>query len=307
MQLLPGENSARTFVNAVRQAVRAITNSLGTQDIAVDVLAATVLINGVSAERATFVSSLRATNVLESLKFEELGTKLIDEGARTLGSRDMDSSKALSASAPPSGKKPNDAADKQAPACPLCSLLSARIPGLHVARVNHPMHPSTCWMAREAERYFKSDRPHRSDKQQQQQSLDVSATAVRQPTSAQQQAHGRRTVVADAVVASGRVGSLSRDEYVQRRLAAEAEYDALSASAAALSATGPRARAGIPATSTPLPTDASTWPWSSTPMTQSGVLLSLRAALSGPPHSLPPLPQKPLRRLSYGTRPVRTA
>jgi hypothetical protein len=56
-------------------------------DIAIDELAATVLINGVSPDRATFGSSLRATNVLESLKFEELGTKLIDEGARTLGSR----------------------------------------------------------------------------------------------------------------------------------------------------------------------------------------------------------------------------
>ena len=44
MPALPGENSARTFVNAARQAVRAITNSLGSKDIAVDVLAATVLI-----------------------------------------------------------------------------------------------------------------------------------------------------------------------------------------------------------------------------------------------------------------------
>ena len=252
MPALPGDNSARTFVNAARQAVRAITNSLGSKDIAVDVLAATVLINGVSPDRAAFVSSLRATNVLESLKFEELGTKLIDEGARTLGSRDMDGSKALSASAPPLGKKPNDSADKDAPACPLCSLLSAKVPGLVVARANHPL--TSCWMAREAERYFRSDRPHRSGKQQQhqqqqqQQSLDVSATAVRRPTSAQQQqAHGRRTVVADAVVASGSARStmttLSRDEYVQRRLAAEAEYDALAASATALSATGSRAGA----------------------------------------------------------------
>jgi hypothetical protein len=252
MPALPGDNSARTFVNAARQAVRAITNSLGSKDIAVDVLAATVLINGVSPDRAAFVSSLRATNVLESLKFEELGTKLIDEGARTLGSRDMDGSKALSASAPPLGKKPNDPADKDAPACPLCSLLSAKVPGLVVARANHPL--TSCWMAREAERYFRSDRPHRSGKQQQhqqqqqQQSLDVSATALRRPTSAQQQqAHGRRTVVADAVVASGSARStlttLSRDEYVQRRLAAEAEYDALAASATALSATGSRAGA----------------------------------------------------------------
>ena len=54
-QPLPGENSARTFVNAVRQAVRAITNSLGTQDIAVDVLAATVLINGVSYQSYSHV------------------------------------------------------------------------------------------------------------------------------------------------------------------------------------------------------------------------------------------------------------
>jgi hypothetical protein len=111
-------------------------------------------------------------------------------------------------SAPPLGKKPNDSADKDAPACPLCSLLSAKVPGLVVARANHPL--TSCWMAREAERYFRSDRPHRSGKQQQhqqqqqQQSLDVSATALRRPTSAQQQqAHGRRTVVADAVVASG--------------------------------------------------------------------------------------------------------
>ena len=163
MPALPGDNSARTFVNAARQAVRAITNSLGSKDIAVDVLAATVLINGVSPDRAAFVSSLRATNVLESLKFEELGTKLIDEGARTLGSRDMDGSKALSASAPPLGKKLNDSADKDAPACPLCSLLSAKVPGLVVARANHPL--TSCWMAREAERYFRSDRPHRSGKQ----------------------------------------------------------------------------------------------------------------------------------------------
>jgi hypothetical protein len=167
MPALPGDNSARTFVNAARQAVRAITNSLGSKDIAVDVLAATVLINGVSPDRAAFVSSLRATNVLESLKFEELGTKLIDEGARTLGSRDMDGSKALSASAPPLGKKLNDSADKDAPACPLCSLLSAKVPGLVVARANHPL--TSCWMAREAERYFRSDRPHRSGKQQQHQ------------------------------------------------------------------------------------------------------------------------------------------
>ena len=56
--------------------------------------------------------------MLESLKFEELGTKLIDEGARTLGSPDMDGSKALSASAPPLGKKPNDSADKECPRVP---------------------------------------------------------------------------------------------------------------------------------------------------------------------------------------------
>jgi hypothetical protein len=178
MPALPGDNSARTFVNAARQAVRAITNSLGSKDIAVDVLAATVLINGVSPDRAAFVSSLRATNVLESLKFEELGTKLIDEGARTLGSRDMDGSKALSASAPPLGKKPNDSADKDAPACPLCSLLSAKVPGLVVARANHPL--TSCWMAREAERYFRSDRPHRSGKQQQHQQQHASGLASSQ-------------------------------------------------------------------------------------------------------------------------------
>ena len=107
---LPGENSARTFVNAVRQAARAIVNSLGTDDIAIDVLGATVLINGVSTERGAFVSSLRATNVLETMKFEELGTKLIEEGARTLAPRDVDGSKALSASALPLSKPTDGAA-----------------------------------------------------------------------------------------------------------------------------------------------------------------------------------------------------
>jgi hypothetical protein len=103
-------------------------------------------------------------------------------------------------------------------------------------------------MVREAKRYFKSDRPHRSDKQQQhqqqqqQQSLDVSATAARRPTyvcpTTSAWSSNGSYIVADAVVASGSARSplstLSRDEYIQHRLAAEAEFDALSASVTAL-------------------------------------------------------------------------
>ena len=248
----PGENSARTFVNAVRQAARAIVNALGTKDIAVDVLGATVLVNGVSSERSAFVSSLRATNALESMGFEELGTKLIEEGARTLPPRDVDGSKALSASALPPSKEPTDGGDKQASACPLCSLISARVPGLVVARANHSL--ASCWMVRETERYFRSDRPHRSDKQRQQQQQlhprDTSATAARRsaPMQLQQQAYDRRVAVADAAIAPDflkpSMPALSRSEYVQRRLAAEADFDAMSAAATALSATGPHARPG---------------------------------------------------------------